>query len=148
MAKAATACNAEGCERAGRTRGLCPACYYAATHGKGERGQRCRDAMSPARRPGPKPAIPAGSETSPTPPAPSAPSALKPGRATLAELRGQADRIEAEVNGTVADCRGALAAYDGAIASLRRRNAALLKTLVESRRQIQGLNNALKRDQH
>lgn len=59
---------------------------------------------------------------------------------SLGDLAELAERIEAETNGLMADCRAALAAVQAAAEAVNARNRALLVALVKSRRQVQGLS--------
>jgi len=55
----------------------------------------------------------------------------------------RAERIEAEIAGLIADCQTALSAQDAALRAMDERNAALLKSLVASRRQVQRMTRGL-----
>jgi len=125
MGKATTerTCNVPGCGRKVKCRGLCPAHYQALTTGVPARRAEMEQYAGPPRT-GPRGG---GGKR----------SSLSRSLATLAESAG---RIEAAVDGLVADCNEALDSIRQVADAVNRRNAKLLKSLALSRRQVQALS--------
>lgn len=124
--------------------GLCRKHYKRAKYGiEGDpRTVEARKYMKErTRRAKPAPRAPAplkqGGPARPGSPRRVARQASRPG--LLAELGDLANQIATEASGLVADCQRAMEGLEATAAEARAKNKALLRSLVESRRQVQDL---------